>query len=106
MEFAENIGDLKMVGYTVTQVTGSKFGVRFERIKGFLLGIQASLTRTGGVRLSLCGWSLWIGMIPVRKVKRGQVVNGDPLDEILAGKGKTASFEIEYRLPEKSNGKA
>ncbi len=95
-----------MVGYTVTQVTGSKFGVRFERMKGFLIGVQASLTRTGGVRLSLCGWSLWIGMIPVRKVTRGQVVNGDPLDEILAGKGKTASFEIEYRLPEKSNGKA
>ena len=95
-----------MVGYTVTQITGSKFGVRFDRMKGFLIGIQASLTRTGGVRLSLCGWSLWIGMIPVRKVTRGLVANGDPLDEILTERGKTAAFEIEYRLPEKTNGKA
>jgi hypothetical protein len=94
-----------MASYTVTQIAGSKFGVRFERMKGFLLGIQTSLTRTGGVRLSLCGWSLWVGMIPVRKVTKGLVANGDPLDEILAGKGK-AGFEIEYRLPEKTNGKA
>lgn len=95
-----------MVTFTVKQITGSKFGVRFERMKGFILGVQASLQKNGGVRLSLCGWSLWIGMIPIRKVTTGLVANGDPLDEILAGKGKTAGFEIEYRLPEKTSGKA
>lgn len=95
-----------MVTYTCTQITGSKFGVRVDRMKGFILGVQASLRKNGGVRLSLCGWSLWVGMIPVRTVTKGLVAGGDPLDEILAGKGKTAGFEIEYRLPEKTSGKA
>lgn len=95
-----------MVTFTVKQITGTKFGVRLDRMEGFILGVQASFRKNGGVRLSLCGWSLWIGMIPIRKVTTGLVANGDPLDEILAGKGKTAGFEIEYRLPEKTSGKA
>jgi len=77
---------------------GSKFGVRFQRMQGFIIGLQASFRTGGGVRLSLCGWSLWIGMVPVREVTKGDVVNGDPLDKILAENGKSGSFSIEYKL--------
>jgi hypothetical protein len=37
-------------------------------------------------------------MVPVREVTKGHVVNGDPLDKILAENGKSGSFSIEYNL--------
>ena len=87
-----------MVQYTVVRTVGSKFGVRIERMEGFILGIQAAFRKRGGVRLSLFGWSLWVGMIPIREIKRGDVAGGDPLDALLAEQGRKMEVvtSIEY----------
>lgn len=91
-----------MASFKMVEIVGEKFGVKFERVKGFILGLQVKFSKRGGVRISLFGWSMFIGIIPIKQTVSGEVANGDSLDEILSSGGKKTEFSIEYNLSKKS----
>mgnify|MGYP001188612797 CR=1 FL=1 len=92
-----------MVKCTVVKTTGHKFSYEVRRAEGFLLGLQVALRRKGGVQVSLFGWSLFIGMVPVREVTESTVGGSDALDKILAANGKQMDISVTYELDTKKS---
>jgi hypothetical protein len=87
-----------MVTCKVVRTVGYKFGYDIRRSEGFLLGIQVALRKRGGVQLSLFGWCLFIGKIPVQEVSEGLVAGGDALDAMLEKNGKDMELSVCYTL--------